>query len=116
MKHFLSAASLIAVLATVPSAFAAEGAGCHFHGSTLAAEATVLGCANQRKEALVAGGKLDKSWQAVKHDKVETLDGKKGKEWKVSFKDGAAKDKSKEALYMFFTASGNFIAANFTGQ
>ena len=116
MKHFLSAASLIAVLATMPSAFAAEGAGCHFHGATLAAEATVLGCANQRKEALVAGGKIDKSWQAVKHDKVETLDGKKGKEWKVSFKDVAAKDKSKEALYMFFTASGNFIAANFTGQ
>ena len=27
-----------------------------------------------------------------------------------------AKDKAKETLYLFFTAPGNFIAANFTGQ
>ena len=33
-----------------------------------------------------------------------------------SFKDVASKDKAKETLYMFFTAPGNFIAANFTGQ
>ena len=34
----------------------------------------------------------------------------------MTFKDAAAKDKSKETLYMFFTAPGNFIAANYTGQ
>ena len=28
---------------------------------------------------------------------------KKGKEWKVTFKDPAAKDKAKETLYVFFT-------------
>jgi hypothetical protein len=44
------------------------------------------------------------------------VEGKKGKEWKVTFKDTAAKDKTKETRYMFFTPSGNFIAANFTGQ
>jgi hypothetical protein len=44
------------------------------------------------------------------------VDGKKGKEWKVTFKDAAATDKTKEALYMFFTPPGNFIASNFTGQ
>ena len=89
---------------------------CHFHGSKPAAEATVLGCAQQRKEALVKAGKIDAPWQAIKHDKVEAVDGKKGKEWKVTFKDPAAKDKAKETLYIFFTAPGNFIAANFTGQ
>ena len=56
------------------------------------------------------------SWQAIKHDKVEAVDGKKGKEWKVTFKDPTAKDKSKETLHIFFTAPGNFFAANFTGQ
>ena len=85
-------------------------------GSKPAAEATVLGCAQQRKEALVKAGKIDAPWQAIKHDKVEAVDGKKGKEWKVTFKDPAAKDKAKETLYIFFTAPGNFIAANFTGQ
>jgi len=66
--------------------------------------------------ALVKSGKLDASWSAVKQDKIESVDGKKGKEWKVTFKDTAAKDKSKETLYMFFTPVGNFIASNFTGQ
>ena len=56
------------------------------------------------------------SWQAVKQNKAELVDGKKGKEWKVTFKNAAAADKSKETLYLFYTPPGNFIAANFTGQ
>lgn len=116
MKHVFSAAFLIAAFTAAPSAFASEGGSCHFHGSKPAAEATVIGCANQRRDALVAGGKLDKSWQAVKHHTVEVVDGKKGQEWKVTFKDAAVKDKSKETLHMFFTMPGNFIAANFTGK
>ena len=116
MKYALSTAAILAATWMGQPAMASEGGSCHFHGSKPAAEATVLGCAQQRKEALVKAGKIDASWQAVKHDKVEAVDGKKGKEWKVTFKDPAAKDKAKETLYIFFTAPGNFIAANFTGQ
>jgi type 1 fimbria pilin len=96
--------------------FASPGGSCHFHGSKPAAEITVSGCAAQRKDVLVKGGKLDAAWSAIKPDKIELVDGKKGQEWKVTFKDTAAKDKSKETLYMFFTPAGNFIASNFTGQ
>ncbi len=116
MQYALSTAVILAVISMGQPAMASEGGSCHFHGNKPAAEATVLGCAQQRKEALVKAGKIEASWQAVKHDKVEAVDGKKGKEWKVTFKDPAAKDKSKETLYIFFTAPGNFIAANFTGQ
>ncbi len=116
MKYALSTAAVLAATWMGQPAMASEGGSCHFHGSKPAAEATVLGCAQQRKEALVKAGKIDASWQAIKHDKVEAVDGKKGKEWKVTFKDPAAKDKAKETLYIFFTAPGNFIAANFTGQ
>ena len=116
MKFFLSTATILASTWIAQPALASEGGSCHFHGSKPAAEATVLGCAQQRKEALVKAGKIDASWQALKHDKVEAVDGKKGKEWKVTFKDPVTKDKSKETLYIFFTAPGNFIAANFTGQ
>lgn len=94
---------------------AADGE-CHFHGSKPASESDVVGCAIQNKAALVKAGKIDASWQAVKHDKAEAVEGKKGKEWKVTFKIPAAADKSKETLYMFYTVPGNFIAANFTGQ
>jgi hypothetical protein len=44
------------------------------------------------------------------------VDGKKGKEWVVTFVNPAVADKTKEKLYMFFTAPGNFIAANFSGK
>ncbi len=116
MKHLISIAAAAACTILSVPALADEGSSCHFHGNKPAAESTVTGCANQRKVALVKAGKLDPSWQAVLQDKIEQVDGKKGKEWKVTFKDAAAKDKSREVLYMFFSASGNFIAANFTGQ
>ena len=74
------------------------------------------GCAQQRKDALVKSGKLDAAWSALKPEKIEAVEGKKGQEWKVTFKDASAKDKTKATLYMFFTLPGNFIAANFTGQ
>ena len=95
----------------------ADGAGsCHFHGTKPAAEPTVLGCASQRKTMLVNAGKLDATWQGVAHDSVALVDGQKGKEWKVAFKNSAAKDAGKDTLYMFFTPVGNFVAANFTGK
>lgn len=62
-------------------------ASCHFHGSKPAAATTVIQCATQEREKLVEGGKLEKSWQAVsKVDKLEQIDGKRSKEWKLSFK------------------------------
>lgn len=115
--HSTAAAAFAAfAIAAAPVAHAGAGGSCHFHGNTPAEQETVLACAVQRKDRLVSAGKIDGAWKAVKHDKVEQIDGKKGKEWKVTFKDPAAKDKSKDTLYMFFTISGNFLAGNFTGQ
>lgn len=109
----LSAAALLAA----QSAQAGADSSCHFHGSKPAAEATVVGCATQYKDKLVAGNKVEKSWQAVtRPEKVEQVDGSKGKEWRLTFRNPAATDKAKEALYLFYTLPGNFIAANHTGQ
>ena len=116
MKKSTIAALTLTTALWAPAAYATPGGSCHFHGNKPAAEATVSGCAVQRKDALVKGGKLDASWAALKPEKIEAVEGKKGKEWKVSFKDTAAKDKTKETLYMFFSLPGNFIASNFTGQ
>ena len=116
MKKLIIALASVAALGMSAPALASAGGSCHFHGNTPAKEATVVGCAMQRKDTLVASGKLDSFWKALKHGKVEQVDGKKGMEWKVTFKDPMAKDKAKETLYVFFTLPGNFIAANFTGQ
>ena len=98
------------------SVMAGPGDGCHFHGSKPAADAVVLKCADQRKDSLVKAGKLEASWSAVKHDSISMIDGKKGKEWRVIYKNAAVTDKTKTSLFMFFTLVGNFIAANHTGQ
>lgn len=116
MKKFVSIVTFIATLTIAPTAFAGGGGRCHFHGNAPIKEAILVGCASEYKEGLVSNGKIDSSWKGVKLDKAETVDGKMTKEWKFTFKNPAEKDTSKQTLYMFYTLSGNFIAANFTGK
>jgi kynurenine formamidase len=117
MKSILIASTFTAALFVSTGTHAGADASCHFHGSKPAVEATVIECATQYKNKLVEGGKLEKSWQTVtKVDKLEQIDGKRSKEWKLSFKNPAAADKTKDTLYLFYTLPGNLIAANHTGQ
>lgn len=116
MKKLLTTLCATAGLAFSLPAFAGDADDCHFHGSKPASQETVSGCAVKRQQALIISGKIDKAWQAIKPAAFEQVDGQRGKEWKVTFKDPAAADKTKETLYLFFTAQGNFIAANFTGK
>lgn len=116
MKSLVVAATLVALQSFSPAVLASEGSGCHFHGSKPATEAVVTDCATQQRNALVKGGKIEASWQNAKLDKLELVDGKKGKEWKAVFTNPAATDKTKQNLYVFFSHPGNFIAVNFTGQ
>ena len=55
-----------AALAFALPAFAGDADGCHFHGNKAASQETVSGCAVKRQQALITGGKIDKSWQAIK--------------------------------------------------
>jgi Family of unknown function (DUF6488) len=112
----LTATLALSLAAMAAPARADEGGACHFHGSKPAMAETVSSCANQRKAQLIKQGKLDASWASVKAGAPEQVDGKKGKEWKLTFHNAAASDKAKQTLYMFYTLPGNFIAANFTGQ
>lgn len=116
MKKLLSTLVALAGLSLSGQVLASGEGDCHFHGGALVKQETVTDCAVKRQRALIANGKIDKTWQAIKPASPEQVEGQRGKEWKVAFKDAAAADKSKETLYMFFTLQGNFIAANFTGK
>jgi hypothetical protein len=117
MKQLFTSMAAGAVLSLSAPAFAGGSSDCHFHGNTPAKQETVSTCAVKTQQQLVASGKLDKSWQTVTAPaSLEQVDGQKGKEWKVTFKNPAVADKTKENLYMFFTVQGNFIAANHTGK
>ena len=116
MKKFASIATLIATLAVAPTAFAGGSAGCHFHGHAPIKEAVLVGCASEYKDDLAGKGKIDPSWKGVKMDNAEAVEGKNMKEWKFTFKNPAEKDATKQTLYLFYTLTGSFIAANFTGK
>jgi hypothetical protein len=117
MKKLITAATLLAGIGLSGQAMASGASDCHFHGGAQARQMTVSSCAVKYQKDLIASGKLDKSWANVKQPtSMEQVDGERGKEWKVVFKDPAAADKSKDSLYMFFTLQGNFIAANHTGK
>lgn len=116
MQKLIAALGFSLTLGFSNSVTAGPGDSCHFHGSKPAAEAVVIKCADQRKESLVKSRKLEASWSTMKHESISMIDGKKGKEWRVVYKNSAATDKAKTSLFMFFTPVGNFIAANHTGQ
>ena len=116
MRKLFNIATLLLSVSLSPAAFAGGDGKCHFHGSTPAKESVVVGCANSYKDALVGKGKLDASWKNAALNKAEVVEGKDKKEWKLSFKNPAEKDASKQSLYMFYALNGNFIAANFTGK
>ncbi|MFZ1850970.1 MAG: DUF6488 family protein [Nitrosomonas sp.] len=116
MKKILMITILVTAIFGVGGAMAGEDSSCHFHGNKVATEETVIKCASDRKEVLIKQGKIDPSWKTIKQDKIEMVEGKKGKEWLVTFTNPAVDDKAKEKLYLFFTSTGNFIAANFTGN
>ena len=100
---------------SIPALASGDGE-CHFHGNKPAEESAVIMCSEKQKERLVKKGTIAPSWSAIKHTSIEQVDGKKGKEWKLTFNDPAATDKTKSTLYMFFAHNGNFVASNFTGK
>jgi len=115
VKYFAPALLIFATGVSIAT-LADPGGSCHFHGSKPASEATVLKCAEQRKAGLLKEGKLEKSWAQIRHESVALVDGKKGKEWQVVYRNPSASDRQRASLYLFFTPPGNFIAANHTGQ
>ena len=116
MKQLIKLISMALAITVSQSVFAGAGEDCHFHGSKPAAKETVLKCADQRVEKLIARGKLDAGWKAITPESIAPIDGEKGKEWKIVIKNPAATDKTKATLYLFFAENGNFIAANHTGK
>jgi len=65
---------------------------------------------------LVEQKKIDDSWKSVAIEKAIKKEFNGSEEWVISFKNEAISDASKQTIYIFLTLSGEFIAANYTGQ
>lgn len=65
---------------------------------------------------LIGTKKLDDSWKKVKVLAAEKKKFGHEIEWVVTFLNPSVKDKSKQKLFVFLKISGEFLAANYTGQ
>ena len=110
MKQLINLSCIALAITVSHSVFAGAGEDCHFHGSKPAAKETILKCADLRVGKLITRGKLDAGWKAITPESITTIDGEKGKEWKIVIKNPAASDKAKATLYLFFSENGNFKA------
>ena len=117
MKTTVLASALLAALLAAPAARALDADGhCPLPGNPAAAEAAVQNCAQQVRDTMVKDGKLEKSWRFLLPEQTERVDGAKGPQWKLTFRNPIAVDPAKQRLYIFFSQPGQFIAANHTGQ
>ena len=66
--------------------------------------------------SMVNQGVIDKSWkdESVEMSEKKAFGGRP--EWVVSFVNRDIADEKKQTLYVFLTLSGEYLAANYTGE
>lgn len=93
------------------------GAG-HNHGHSHApiTSGQVVDLASKKIQLLIDASKIDATWVDAKSNSVEQVSYSQGPEWVVTFKNDKLTDASKQTLYLFYSLSGQYIAANHTGN
>jgi len=98
----------------------AGGSHDHGHGHSHSAAPVDQATAQTKATTVVAGlvkrNKLAKSWASVAVNSANKKDFKGKKEWLITFVNNKVADKAKKKLYVFLTLSGDYIAANFSGN
>jgi Family of unknown function (DUF6488) len=118
MRKIATTLLLSTLLCAMP-ALAGDGhehgpGGSHSHGP-ITSDAAIKKAERQVK-AIVARGKLDKSWRDVQSAGAAQKDFGNGPEWIVTFKNDTVSDPAKQTLYVFYTLNGAYVASNFTGN
>lgn len=114
---FFSASLFIATPAFAGSGHAHDEDGGHSHQShgTISGDEAATR-ALMKVEQLVEKGKIPASWLGLTASSVEQKSYSQGPEWVVVFRNPQVSDSSKQALYIFFSLDGHYIAANYTGN
>ena len=108
--------SLFAALAVAsPAVVSASPGGGHTHSHEPATPENIGKNAEKARSKMIADKKIPATWSAVPAAAIEQIEVKGKKEWRVIYKNPQG-NKGEDTLYMFFSLTGNFIAANFTGK
>ncbi|MEH6345371.1 MAG: DUF6488 family protein [Bermanella sp.] len=119
MKQAFISVFLTALLFSLPS-LAGSGHGhdhgeAHDHSSAPITSAKATDKVKELIARLVNKGKLEKSWLAATAIKTDKKAFSKGPEWVVLYKNDQVADIKKQNLYVFYSLSGQYIAANHSG-
>ncbi len=87
----------------------------HDHSSAPITSVKATDKAKKLITRLVNKGKLSKIWLSATAVKTEKKSFSKGPEWVVQYKNTQIKDIKKQNLYVFYSLSGQYIAANHSG-
>lgn len=108
---------LTALALSVSSAHAGPGASGHSHAPVTPITAEkALATASSAVAAIVQKGKLDGSWAKIEPTQAKMKKFKHGQEWVVTFTNPKVTDQEKKTLYVFLSADGQYLAANFSGN
>ncbi len=88
----------------------------HSHGPAEITQDQAVTIASKRVIMLVAQSKIHESWQLVMPAKSEKKMYDGHAEWVVTYKNSQVSDSAKNTLYIFLSSTGDYIAANFTGN
>ena len=88
----------------------------HGHSHALITQEQVEKAGSDKILGLVGAGKLDSSWKSIPAEKSTKKSFGRNMEWVVSFKNEKVSDKEKQTLYMFYSLTGQYLAANYTGK
>ena len=108
---------LFGILFILFSVIATAGSGHdHSHGHEAVSQNQARLIATKNVSRLVEKGKLDESWTSVTASKVEKKTFSGHPEWVAVFTNNAISDIEKQTLYVFLSAGGDYLAANYTGN
>lgn len=88
----------------------------HGHSHEPATQGQAEQAASQVIVQLVDKGKIDASWKASPVEKSEKKKFGQNLEWVVRFNNKTISDPEKQTLYIFLSLTGDYIAANYSGN
>lgn len=86
----------------------------HAHDPVTKSQAEEI--ATETVAKLVDRDKIEASWKSVDVSTSEKKKFGKNMEWMVVFKNEKVSDPEKQTLYIFLTLTGEYLAANYTGN
>jgi len=105
--------SLLLILASAPAAMAHPGHGLE---TEMTPRELALSTATYVVETMISRGAIEPSWRGIEPSAAQLRERGGSTEWIVSFENAAVRDATHRTLFVMLTQTGEYIAANYTGD